>query len=194
MAVIGSSSSGIQIVPAILPGVMSMDHYVRGSNWLGGAFGRDEFRKRIEAEGGNFAYTEAEKMLWANDRDAYVEYRRAIEYGIMNKFGVLIRGSKEQTEVRKQTEASMLRRLKGNSKIMDHLRPEFSPCCKRLSPGPGYLEALTSSKVRTITTGISHIDQHGTTTTDGVNHPVDVIICATSFQTAPGSRRFPNLW
>ncbi|KAJ5100259.1 hypothetical protein N7456_006311 [Penicillium angulare] len=191
VAVIGSGSSAVQIVPAILPEVKSMDHYVRGRTWLAGAFGKDEIRKRIEEGGGNFFYSEDEKALWEEDRDAYVEYRRAIEYGINNRFGALFSNSKQQKQTREYTEESMLRRLKGNHDLMDKLRPEFSPQCKRLSPGPRYLEALTSPKVNTITIGISKIDEHGILTNDGVHHPVDVIICATGFQTQPGTRRFP---
>lgn len=62
---IGSVSSGIHAVLAILPDVISMDHYVHEMNLLGGAFGRDDFESESKRKSENFAYTECEKMLWS---------------------------------------------------------------------------------------------------------------------------------
>ncbi|KAI1069131.1 hypothetical protein LB507_006105 [Fusarium sp. FIESC RH6] len=191
VAVIGSGSSGLQIVPAILPEVRHMDHYIRGRSWIVGLFGDTETRQRIYDAGGNFNYTPDEIKKWETDRDAYLEYRRAIEYTINKNFGVLFHGSKEQTNLRQIAQDSMMQRLKGKPEIYDHLLPEFSPYCKRMSPGPGYLEALASPKVNTITCGISKINETGVITTDGEHHPVDAIICATGFQTSPANRSFP---
>ncbi|CAG1970321.1 unnamed protein product [Fusarium graminearum] len=191
VAVIGSGSSGLQIVPALLPDVKHMDHYVRGRSWIVGLFGDPETRQRIQQAGGNFNYTADEVKKWETDREAYLAYRRAIEYNINKNFGVLFRGSKEQTNLRQLAQDSMMQRLKDKPEIYDHLLPEFSPYCKRMSPGPGYLEALASPKVNTITSGIAKIDATGVYTTDGEHHPVDAIVCATGFQTSPASRSFP---
>ncbi|UZP43161.1 hypothetical protein NXS19_010977 [Fusarium pseudograminearum] len=191
VAVIGSGSSGLQIVPALLPDVKHMDHYVRGRSWIVGLFGDPETRQRIQQAGGNFNYTANEVKKWETDRESYLAYRRAIEYNINKNFGVLFRGSKEQTNLRQLAQDSMMQRLKDKPEIYDHLLPEFSPYCKRMSPGPGYLEALASPKVNTITCGIAKIDATGVYTTDGEHHPVDAIVCATGFQTSPASRSFP---
>ncbi|RFN45341.1 hypothetical protein FIE12Z_10406 [Fusarium flagelliforme] len=191
VAVIGSGSSGLQIVPAILPEVKHMDHYIRGRSWIVGLFGDTETRQRIHEAGGNFNYSPEEIKKWETDREAYLEYRRAIEYTINKNFGVLFHGSKEQTSLRQIAQDSMMQRLKDKPEIYDHLLPEFSPYCKRMSPGPGYLEALASPKVDTITCGILKINETGIITTDGEHHPVDAIICATGFQTSPANRSFP---
>lgn len=168
-----------------------MDHYVRGRSWIVGLFGDPETRQRIQQAGGNFNYTADEVKKWETDREAYLAYRRAIEYNINKNFGVLFCGSKEQTNLRQLAQDSMMQRLKDKPEIYDHLLPEFSPYCKRMSPGPGYLEALASPKVNTITSGIAKIDATGVYTTDGEHHPVDAIVCATGFQTSPASRSFP---
>ncbi|CAJ0547023.1 Ff.00g016500.m01.CDS01 [Fusarium sp. VM40] len=191
VAVIGAGSSGLQIVPAILPDVKHMDHYVRGRSWIAGLFGDPKTRDRIKEAGGNFTYTAEEINNWETNRESYLEYRRAIEFDINKKFGVLFSGSKEQTNLRQLAQESMIQRLKDKPEIYNHLQPDFSPYCKRMSPGPGYLEALSSPKVDTITTGITKIDETGIITTDGQHHPVDAIICATGFQTSPANRSFP---
>lgn len=51
MAVIGNGSSGIQILPAMLPKVSHIDHYIRGKTWLSPTFARamiDERRGGID--------------------------------------------------------------------------------------------------------------------------------------------------
>lgn len=53
--------------------------------------------------------------------------------------------------------------------------------CRRLTPGDGYLEALTKSNVTPVFDEITEIDATGLKTADGTHHPVDVLICATGF-------------
>ena len=46
VAVIGNGSSGIQIVPGMLPKVAHIDHYIRGRTWLAPTFARNQIDKR----------------------------------------------------------------------------------------------------------------------------------------------------
>ena len=167
-----------------------MDHYVRDRSWVAGFYGGTD-KKRVEEGGGNFKYTDEEKKMWESDREAYLQYRRAIEYDMNNRFGVMFSGSQQLADIRLKTEDSMMQRLKGKPELYNRIRPEYSPYCKRVSPWPGYLEALGSSKVNTITDSITRIDETGIFTSDGEHRPVDVIICATGFQTSPANRSFP---
>lgn len=45
VAVIGNGSSGIQIVPGMLPKVMHIDHYVRNRTWVSPTFAREHVDK-----------------------------------------------------------------------------------------------------------------------------------------------------
>ncbi|KAF2138419.1 uncharacterized protein K452DRAFT_321006 [Aplosporella prunicola CBS 121167] len=191
VAVIGAGSSGIQIVPAILPAVKSMDHYVRGRTWIANQGGGELLKERTSGKGGNFAYTDEEKSMWENNREVYLAYRKALEFGLQSGFGITHKDHLKQKEARAQYSENMRQKLRDKPEIIEHLMPTYPPFCKRLTPGPGYLEALTSPKVNVIPTAISHIDETGIVTTDGIHHPVDVIICATGFQTTPGSHGFP---
>lgn len=77
----------------------------------------------------------------------------------------------------------MKRRLAKDPKLLDQIVPSFPPACRRLTPGPGYLEALTDEKVDMITSGIVSVDATGINTADGKHRPVDIIVCATGFDT-----------
>lgn len=190
VAVIGGGSSGIQIVPSLQPQVKAMDHYIRGKTWIAASFGNQLVRERNNGQDGNFEYSAEEIEGWKNDPASYIRYRKALEIGMQGTFGMTHRGSKEQKAARTTFDADMRHRLEKKSNIAEFLIPTFPPLCKRLTPGPGYLEALVAENVNVVTTGISHVDATGITTTDGIHRPVDAIITATGFDTSLRSR-FP---
>lgn len=43
---VGNGSSGIQIVPSMLPKITHIDHYIRSRTWVSPTFARDEVDKR----------------------------------------------------------------------------------------------------------------------------------------------------
>lgn len=75
----------------------------------------------------------------------------------------------------------MKERLATKPEIFRALAPSFSPGCRRLTPGPGYLEALTQPNVSFITSPITHISSTAIHISDGTTHSVDAIVCATGF-------------
>ena len=85
---------------------------------------------------------------------------------------------------------NMKRRLAKKPELIEDLIPFFPPGCRRLTPGPGYLEALTDDKVDVIRSPIVKVDAEGIITEDGKHHPTDVLVCATGFDTT-FTPRFP---
>jgi len=75
----------------------------------------------------------------------------------------------------------MLKRLAGREWIGDHLIPGFPVACRRLTPGIGYLEALTENNVDFVPAPIKKITSSGIETVNGDHKELDVIICATGF-------------
>lgn len=175
-------------MPALQPHVAHMDHYVRGKTWIAATFGQDEVRAMNNGRDGNFAYDPARIQAWLSDPSSYVAYRKHVEAGIQGGFGVVVKGSKEQADVRVEFTKLMQNKLKDKPEIAEHLIPSFPPLCKRLTPGPGYLEALTMENVNVIPTGIERIDADGVIGKDGQHRPVDAIVCATGFDTSHRNR------
>lgn len=77
----------------------------------------------------------------------------------------------------------MKQRLSQKPELAQYLIPDFSPHCRRLTPGPGYLEAITSPNVEFIPTPIKRFTERGIETVDGKIREVDAIICATGANT-----------
>jgi hypothetical protein len=62
-------------------------------------------------------------------------------------------------------------------------RPTFGVGCRRLTPGPGYLEALTEDNVDFISDKIESINAQGIALENGKQVDIDVLVCATGFNT-----------
>ena len=167
-----------------------MDHYVRGRTWIASTFGQEEVRARNNGLDGNFSYDKEEKEAWRKDRASYVKYRKALEQGMQGGYAVTHIGSDAQNGARAEFDREMRKKLLKKPEIAEHMLPDFPPLCKRLTPGPGYLEALTADNVDVIASPMSHIDATGIVSTDGKHRPVDAIICATGFDTSYQGR-FP---
>lgn len=60
-------------------------------------------------------------------------------------------------------------------------RRDYPPGCRRLTPGPGYLEALVEDNVNVVTTGVKRVAETGIYDEHGDFHQVDAIIYATGF-------------
>ncbi|RMJ21396.1 monooxygenase [Aspergillus sp. HF37] len=182
VAVIGNGSSGIQIVPGMLPDVSHIDHYVRGRTWLSPTFARDEVDKR-GAELENFSFTTEEIETFKKDHQSYQKFRKEIELELQSIHGVTMFGTPEQIQGQEIFYQNMKRRLAKNPELLDDIVPSFPPACRRLTPGPGYLEALTDEKVDMITSPIEKVDETGIVTADGKHRAIDVLVCATGFDT-----------
>lgn len=76
----------------------------------------------------------------------------------------------------------MRRKLEKKPWIADMIVPtDFAVGCRRPTPGNGYLEALCEDNVDVIGSSIAEITPEGIRTADGVEHKVDIIVCATGF-------------
>ena len=72
----------------------------------------------------------------------------------------------------------------GHQELKDFIIPSWSPGCRRISPGDGFLEALVQDNVEPVLTGIEKITPKGIVTRDGKEHELDVVVCATGFKVA----------
>ncbi|KAL9134992.1 MAG: hypothetical protein Q9175_003825 [Cornicularia normoerica] len=163
------------------------DYYVGGRTWIAGTFTRDEVDKRNDAAG-YFGITEEEKEAWRKDPISYLAFRKKIEAELEGGHTVTIRGGDAQKAAREYFTLSMRDRLSKKPEMAEHILPDFPSLCKRLTPSPGHVEALTAENVPVIPTTISNVTSTGVTATDNTHRPVDAIVYATSFDASFLSR------
>ena len=107
-----------------------------------------------------------------------------IEGELNQRFSFIINGSPAQIEAKDFSIKEMKRNLKDRPELLKHVMPnDFFVGCRRPTPGNGYLEALTGPKTTAYTEQLQRITERGFIDPDGTEHEVDVIICATGFDT-----------
>lgn len=172
VAVIGNGASGVQLVANIQQRVAHLDHYVRNNTWIASSYAGHE--TSIEPK---VIPTELQETF--KDPDVYLEYRKSLEDFYYRGFENWLKGSDKIDEQRKQFTELAKKRLAGKPDLFERIIPDFSPNCRRLTPGPGYFEALSQPNAEHIATPIKRFTATGIETIDGEVRDVDAIFCAT---------------
>ncbi|KAI4627901.1 hypothetical protein J4E80_002036 [Alternaria sp. BMP 0032] len=181
VAVIGAGSSGVQIVASIQQKVQHLYHWIRSPIWITAGFAQTWAGKN----GANFRYSEKQLKYLEENPKKYLEYRKQIENELNQRFKFIIKGSEEARLAREYADAEMRNKLNHDSRLIDKMIPKnFNPGCRRPTPAPGYLEALVAPNATVFTDPIGSITTTGFTDKEGNHHEVDVIICATGFDTS----------
>jgi len=135
-------------------------------------------------DGKNFQYTQEQKDAWRQDPDAYIGYRKMIEQELNQRFKLILTNTEESDEANAFAYSEMMDKLKDHPRLIDRMIPkDFNVGCRRPTPGNGYLEALTGKKTTYYTDPIRKITPRGFIDPDGQEIEVDVILCATGFDT-----------
>ncbi|KAK8119659.1 uncharacterized protein PG998_004285 [Apiospora kogelbergensis] len=173
VAVIGNGASGIQVVSHLQKKVAHLDHYARNPTWIAESFAGD--KTSLEPK----PYPDELRRRFAADPAAYTAWRKGFEDKYWRGFETWLRGSDRNNDARVALTESMRQRLLHRPELLEPLVPGFSPHCRRLTPGPGYLEAITAENTEYIQQRIARFTKTGIETEDGRHREVDAIFCAT---------------
>lgn len=130
-----------------------------------------------------FTFSEEQKQKFRDDPQHFFDFRMKIEEGGNEIHALTIKGTDMQKGAQKHFEENMKKRLAKKPEIFDWIKPGFAPGCRRLTPGPGFLEALVEDNVNFVRDRIARIEPKGVVTEDGKLHEIDVLVCATGFHT-----------
>jgi cation diffusion facilitator CzcD-associated flavoprotein CzcO len=174
IATIGNGASGIQITPELQKVASHVDHYARSRTWIAGSFNPNAKDRQATP-----MYFTPEQLDSFKDPESYLKYRKEIESPFWRSFDAQLRDSELSKTSAQRFREIMRERLADRPELLDQIVPDFPPHCRRLTPGPGYLEALTKDNLTFIQTPISHFTTDGIVTVDGEHRPVDAVICST---------------
>lgn len=179
--IIGAGSSSVQVVPTIVDKVDQLYVVARSPIWVTAGFAPTYAGK----QGENFYYTKETQQRFRDDPEFYLSYCKAIESELNVRFKFYINGSADAKEAREYSIGEMQKKLAKKPELMDKLIPSnFGVGCRRPTPGNGFLEALTLDKTTVLTEEIQEINKTGFVDGKGTAHEVDVVICATGFDTS----------
>lgn len=75
----------------------------------------------------------------------------------------------------------MSEKLNHDPVLCDQLIPKWEIGCRRVTPGPGYLESFSKPNCSLTSSPITSITENGVVTADGQIFECDVLVCATGF-------------
>jgi cation diffusion facilitator CzcD-associated flavoprotein CzcO len=179
VAVIGGGSSAVQIIPNIQPKVGKLIAFLRSPVWVTTGFGA----KYAGPGGTNFEYSEEQIKEFNADKVGYNQYARDIEGELNKRFNLMHLHSKDQKSSRELISNLMADKL-GSEVLSKKMVPQFALGCRRMTPGSGYLESLSKENVQPIHESVLRFTETGVVDESGNEHEVDVVICATGFDTS----------
>ncbi|KAM5347462.1 hypothetical protein ACJ41O_010467 [Fusarium nematophilum] len=178
---IGIGSSGVQVAPSIIDKVRQLYVVARSPVWVTAGFAPTY----AGPEGKNFEYSSETKSRFRSDPEFYLSYCKAIESELNIRFKFLINGSEDAIRSQEYSTQEMKTKLAAKPELIDKLIPtNFGVGCRRPTPGNGFLEALCHEKTTVLTGEIQEVTPTGFVDGEGHEHEVDVVVCATGFDTS----------
>ncbi len=168
IAVIGTGSTGVQVVSALQPEARSLVHFARSPQWILWA----PMRVRQSAA---LAEVLRRRPAW---HDAL--YRRLLwASGILAD--IVTTPSWRRTLVQAYARWSLRAQIR-DREVRAQLTPDYEPLCKRQVVSGTYYRAITRPNTRLVTDPIREFTRTGIRAADGTHHDVDVAVLATGFQ------------
>ena len=167
VAVIGTGSTASQLIPPIAAQAGRLHVFQRTANWVLPRL--DRSYNRLDHLLAHFPpYARTVRWCWTQ----VLEWgRRGFDEGTLARKGML------------KTAAAHRRRQLPDPALREKLTPPYPLGCKRLIYSNDFYPALSQPNVELVTDGIARITEGGIVTADGRERPVDVLVCATGFDT-----------
>jgi cation diffusion facilitator CzcD-associated flavoprotein CzcO len=168
VGIIGTGSTAVQIVSAIVRRVSKVVLFQRTAQWI---MPQD-----------NPAYSDEEKASFRDDPNRLPELHTQL--GEM--FGLFANAVIDaQSPEIKMIEDACLANLETNVRdpeLRERLRPTYRAACKRLIISPDFYDAIQQPNAELVTEAIERVEPGGVRTRDGRLRDLDVLVLATGFQ------------
>jgi cation diffusion facilitator CzcD-associated flavoprotein CzcO len=168
VAVIGTGASAIQIVPEVAKVAVHLDVYQRTAPWV---VPRNDRR-----------YSRLERLALRRLPGLARLYRTGI-YWAHEGYVPAFTWQPRLAAPAEKAAAVNLRKAIADPALRDRVTPHFRLGCKRVLRSNTYYPTLAASHVDVVTDPIARLTPSAVVTSDGVEHPVDVIVVATGFWT-----------
>jgi cation diffusion facilitator CzcD-associated flavoprotein CzcO len=169
VGVIGTGSSAIQIVSALVDRVGELVLFQRTPQWIAAAE--------------NPAYGENEKAEFRRHPEAMQAIRDAVARAFTDGFANVLMDA--ESPVLRALHAACVANLENSVKdpvLREKLRPSYRAACKRLVLSPDFYDAIQRPNARLVTEGIERVESSSVRTRDGRLHALDVLVLATGFR------------
>jgi len=166
VGIIGTGSTAIQIVPAIIDQVEKVSLFQRTAQWV--------------LPLPNPAFTDDEKAAFNSSPELLEQTFCEARDQFANSFSEAVIGDQEKmAEIVEACQANL--DTVQDPELKAKLTPNYQVACKRLIMSDEFYPAIQKDNADVVTTGIERIEPKGVRTTDGVLHELDILVIATGF-------------
>jgi cation diffusion facilitator CzcD-associated flavoprotein CzcO len=169
VGVIGTGSSAIQIVAAVVDQVAELALFQRTPQWI--------------MPMGNPAYGEEEKGEFRTHPEAIEQLRSEISRMFTDGFANhLADVNSLQLQAIHDACVANLENSVRDPELREKLRPTYRAACKRLIMSENFYAAIQRPNAKLVSEGIERIEKAGVRSRDGKLHEIDVLVLATGFR------------
>lgn len=169
IAVIGTGSTGVQVVSALQPAAARISHLVRSPQWI------------IWAPMGLRQSAVVGRFLQARPR-LHRKLYDVLLWGSSILPDIVTRPSWRRRVVQAYARWSLRTQIR-DPDLRDSLTPDYQPLCKRQVLSSSYYRAIRAKNAELVTSAIERLTPHGVQLADGRSIEVDLLILATGFHT-----------
>lgn len=168
VGVIGTGSSAIQIVAALVDKVGELTLFQRTAQWI----------TPME----NLPFSEEEKAEFRKHPERMEEIRSQVARAFTDGFAnVLIDSESPVLQLIHDTCEANLENSVKDPELREMLRPTYRAACKRLILSEDFYDAIQRPNAKLVTERIERVEKSGVRTGDGELHELDVLVLATGF-------------
>ena len=191
VGVVGTGSSGVQIVSALIDEAEKLTLFQRTAQWI------------MPQE--NPAYSEEEKRDFRLHPERVRELRDDLARTFADNFSsAVIDADSPQMKMVEDLCRANLENSVTDPELRERLRPDYRAACKRLVISPDFYKAIQRPNAELVCESISRVEPAGVRTQDGRLHELDVLVLATGFRVdrfmrpievvGLGGRRLDDVW
>jgi cation diffusion facilitator CzcD-associated flavoprotein CzcO len=169
VGIIGTGSTAVQIVSAIVDRVEKLSLFQRTAQWI------------MPQE--NPAYSEEEKEGFRQHPETIRQLNRDLSRLFSEGFSnAVVDADSPQMKMISDMCLANLEDNVADPELREKLRPDYKAACKRLVISPDFYQAIQKANAELVTEEIGRIEADGVRTRDGRLHELDVLVLATGFQ------------
>lgn len=166
IGIVGTGSTAIQIVPAIIDDVQHVSLFQRTAQWVFPL--------------ANPFYSEDDKNNFRSSPEMMTHVFNRFAERIDNSFAAAVVGDHEQLKLIEQACLENLEKVKDPA-LRAALTPDYTVACKRLIMSDDFYPAIQRPNASLVTSHIERVEAGGVRTQDGTLHELDVLVLATGF-------------
>ncbi len=169
VGIIGTGSTAVQIVSALVDRVQKLTVFQRSAQWI------------VPQQ--NPPYGEAEKQEFRQHPERMQELRAGVSQLFAENFSnaVVDADSAQMKAIEEVCLANLVNSVV-DPVLREKLRPKYRAACKRLVVSPNFYEAMQKPNAELVTEPIERVEALGVRTRDGRLHGLDVLVLATGFR------------